>query len=130
MASVITLVADRRPPPLATANATVVPDTGFAYASVTATTSGLPTAVVTGLVWLFPEISASWAGAPVVPVDENVTEDNSPADEAVTVLTPVVVPTVSVVRTLPSISLIPVEVDRVPPPLVTANATVTPDSGL
>ena len=54
----VTMVAaDSEPPPVAIANVTMKPETGFPPASFTTTTNGL-SAVATVALWLFPDTSA------------------------------------------------------------------------
>jgi hypothetical protein len=86
----------------ATANVTLVPDTGLPPASVTVTTNGAPSAVLITLLWPFPEVNAMVVAPPALAVAVNVTGlPVSPADVAVTVYVPTLSPRVSVLLAWP-----------------------------
>ena len=66
--------------------ATVVPETstGLPCASSTVTTSGLPKADPTEVLWPFPPVTTAWKAVPALLVSEKAAEVK-PADVAVTV---------------------------------------------
>jgi hypothetical protein len=128
---VVVLVTDREPPPAVTAKATLTPPTALLLASLTITTKGLDSVVPTVALWLFPENRAMLDGDPAVPVALKVTgEPERPVEVAVTVLAPADVPSVRVENALPSEPVVVLVTDREPPPVVTANVTLTPLTGL
>jgi hypothetical protein len=80
---------------------------------------------------LFPEKRAILDGGPAVPVALKVTgEPERPMEVVVTVLVPAVVPNVRAEEALPSEPVVVLVTDREPPPVVTANATLTPLTAL
>jgi len=52
------------PPPAVTANATVTPETGFMFASITVTTNGLVNVAPTDPLWLLPDVMTICVAAP------------------------------------------------------------------
>jgi hypothetical protein len=121
------------PPPDATAKVTLVPATGLLKASCTITAGRVATAVPTVALWLFPAFTAIDVAVPAVPVAVNVTGlPVSPADVAVRVLVPAVVPRVQFVTA--ATPLLPVRTAvvgaTVPPPDATANVTLVLATGL
>jgi hypothetical protein len=130
---VITLVGLSVPPPAVTAKVTVVPETGLPLASVTLTVNGFTSACPALPDWLLPLTIARFVavGVAVVPVAVNVIglPDKEPA-EAVTVLAPAAPPRVRAVVANPRALEVAVLGFTAPPPAVTANVTVTPETGL
>src|SRR5437870_5425832 len=125
------LVADSAPPPAVTANATVEPETALPAASFTATTSGIGSDVPYAAFWLLPETSATLAAAPAAAVAVKVTgEPVRPETDAVTVLVPATVPSLSTVCARPAASLAALNGVTEPPPAVTVKATVVPETAL
>ena len=101
--------------------------------SRTITEGAIGTVVPTVVVWLFPALTAICVAAPAVPVAVNVTgEPVSPADVAVRVLLPAVVPSVQLVTAAIPLAFVAIAVvgTTVPPPDATAKVTFTPLTGL
>ena len=117
------------PPPAVTANATVTPDKASPSWSLTSTTNGSDNSVLTVAVWLLPDIRTRFVAtrATAVAVAVNVIGVAMPEAVAVTVFVPVVEPRVSVDSARPLAFVVTLVAESVPPPAVTANATVTPE---
>jgi hypothetical protein len=121
------------PPPEATANVTLTPETGFPFESVTFTAGGTVTGLPAAAVCPFETgfAIAMLAAGPATPVALIVTSPDTPGVDAVIELPPAVVPSVQeptvatpeefVVATAPVID---------PPPLATEKFTVAPFTGL
>src|SRR5690349_4376784 len=104
---------------------TDAPATGLSYLSLTRTVGAIVTAAPAGTVCESPATFSSAAGAPATPVTVNVA-GASPETVAVSVLTPVLVPSVHppAVAT-PSAPVVTAPPVTEPPPAVTANVTAT-----
>ena len=131
-AFVVTDALVTEPPPVATANVTLMPETGLLFASCTITLGAVAMAEPAVADCPSPALAAICVAAPTVPVAVNVTGD--PVSDplvAVMVLDPTVVPRVQ----LPTVAM-PLEFVAVdnpvakPPPVATANVTDTPETGL
>ena len=117
------------PPPLATAKVTVTPITGLLLASRTSTAGDVETLAPTAADWPFPTEIVMLAAAPAVPVAVNVAGDRPPT-VAVIVFGPAIVPSVQLPTTaIPDTFVVAVPPVTEPPPLATANVTVTPLTG-
>jgi len=117
------------PPPLATANVTVTPLTGFPFASLTVTAGAVLTADPAVAVCPSPAVFTTEAAAPAVPVAVKVTELN-PLVEAPRVFDPATVPRVHPPTVATPEAFVVTEFPViVPPPVVTANVTGTPAIG-
>jgi hypothetical protein len=130
-ASVVAVAGVMEPPPAVDANVTVTPDLGFPTASVTTTLTQFaavaPAMRFTGSVPAF----AMFAAGPATVVAENVSGDPvSPAAVAVAVFVVSVLDTLNTVLAIPEASLVAVAGVTEPPPAVTANVTVVPDTAL
>ena len=120
------------PPPEATANVTLMPETGLLFASCTITLGAVAMAEPAVADCPSPALAAICVAAPTVPVAVNVTGD--PVSDplvAVMVLDPTVVPRVQ----LPTVAMPPafVVTDALvtePPPVAIANVTLMPETGL
>src|SRR5439155_1027433 len=130
-ASVVPAVGPTDPPPVPAAQVTVTPATGLLCASLTTTTCGVCSRVATCPVRLSPELFASVAAAPAVPVAVKVTGlPASDADVAVNVFGPAVALSVQLPTVATPLGLVvglpPV---IVPFPAPTATVTATPATG-
>ena len=86
LASVVAVVPVAEPPPDATANVTLTPDTGLPPASVTTTDGGVATAVPIDADWLIPEETAIVVAEPdPVGVIGDETADVKPVEAKVRV---------------------------------------------
>src|SRR5207247_1811699 len=131
--SVVDVAGSTDPPPDAAAHVTVTPATGLLFASLTSTMCGVCSRVATCPVRLSPELFASVAAAPAVPVAVNVTGlPASPVAVAVSEFGPAVGPNVhDVTAAIPLAFVVTGVVGlTVPPPDATANVTLTPATGL
>src|SRR5438552_4739774 len=131
--SVVDVAGSTDPPPDAAAHVTVTPATGLLFASLTSTMCGVCSRVATCPVRLSPELFASVAAAPAVPVAVNVTGlPASPVAVAVSEFGPAVGPNVHDVTAAIPLAFVVTGVVRltVPPPEATANVTLTPATGL
>src|SRR5439155_1651068 len=131
--SVVDVAGSTDPPPDAAAHVTVTPATGLLFASLTSTMCGVCSRVATCPVRLSPELFASVAAAPAVPVAVNVTGlPASPVAVAVSEFGPAVGPNVhDVTAAIPLAFVVTGVVGlTVPPPEATANVTLTPATGL
>src|SRR5690348_121935 len=110
------------------AKATLTPGTTLPWLSCTITDGGV-TGVFTVVLWRSPEFTAMSLALPCVAVAVKPTgEPVSPPTEAVAVCVPAVAPSVHWATAMPVPSVIEVAgID--PPPKVTAQLTVTPDTG-
>jgi hypothetical protein len=116
------------PPPLATANITVIPLTGLPFASRTVTEGGTATAVPVGAVCASPAVFVIAAADPATEVAVNVMGARLPV-EAITVFVPTVVPKVQLVTVAtPDEFVTAGEPVTEPPPLAT-KVTETPAIG-
>src|SRR5437763_11028955 len=115
------------------ANVTATPGTGLANWSRTITEGGVGTAVPTVAASPLPALRAICVAAPAVPVAENVTGlPARPADVAVRLFGPAVVPIVQDVRAATPLAFVRIGVVGLTLPLPTAgvNVTDTPATGL
>src|SRR6266576_3718716 len=133
-ALVTELVGLTEPPPVAAAQVTVTPPTGFPLPSVIKTSCGVASVVPTSPLRLSPENFAIVVAAPTVAVAVKVTglPDSWGDVVAVSVWVPAVAPSVQVVAAampLPSVSTGVTGV-TLPLPGAAANVTVTPPTGL
>src|SRR5689334_14537443 len=132
VASVVSIALTTLPPPEATANVTIAPAAALLNWSRAITLGAVATFVLTVAVWALPALSASCVAAPAVPVAVNVTGlPVNPADVAVSVFDPAVVPSVhdpTVAIPLPLVGCEPPA--TLPPPVATAKVTVTPATAL
>ena len=127
LASVFTSVGDTEPSPVAKVTAT--PLTGLPYWSVTWTRSGLARAVSTVAVWLLPSYRAMSVAVSAKAVALKLTgEPVSPAEVAVALCAPAVVPRVQVLADRPLASVLTSVGDTEPSPV--AKVTATPETGL
>src|ERR1041384_8860361 len=132
VASVVSIALTTLPPPEATANVTIAPAAALLNWSRAITLGAVATFVLTVAVWPLPALSASCVAAPAVPVAVKVTgRPVNPADVAVSVFDPAVVPSVHD----PTVAIPPPLVGceppaTLPPPVATANVTVTPATAL
>jgi hypothetical protein len=105
------------------------------FTSRTRTAGAIPTAVLIVALWLLPALSAICVAAPAVPVAVKVSGllVNDP-DAAVIELLPAVVPsTHELSAAIPEAfvtTVLPLGDEIEPPPVATANTTLTPDFGL
>ena len=120
------------PPPEATANVTLTPETGLLYSSFTITLGDVDTAVPAVADWPLPPFTATCVAAPTVPVAVNVTGEPARLPlVAVNVLDPTVVPSVQLpTAAMPLVFVVTDALVTEPPPDVTANVTETPETGL
>ena len=123
------------PPPTVRVNVTTTPLTGLPPLSVTLTLGGADTAVCTVVDCVTAEFAAIVVAAPVIPVALNVT--GLPANEfavAVTVFAPAAAPSVQLVSVATPLPFVTTDAGLAgaiaPPPLVSANVTVTPPTAL
>ena len=122
------LVAERDPPPEATAQSTDTAETTFPLESLTTAVKGLERAEPAVPVWLLPEETANWLAVPAVPVAVDVTDVAVPWIVAVAEFEPATIPRVKVEETSP-LPLVEVLVAvRDPPPEATAQSTVAPET--
>src|SRR5439155_885993 len=131
--SVVDVAGSTDPPPDAAAHVTVTPATGLLFASLTSTMCGVCSRVATCPVRLSPELFASVAAAPAVPVAVNVTGlPASPVAVAVSEFGPTVGPSVHEIASASRRAPVDIGVVgvTVPPPEATANVTLTPATGL
>jgi hypothetical protein len=129
-AVVLTVPALITPPPAVTVKVTVIPDTALPFVSVTFTTNGVASCRPVKPVWPFPLTSARVETTGVaMPVALNVVglPANVP-DATVTVFILAAAPRVKRVEANPCALLETELAERVPPPVVTAKATVTPET--
>jgi len=130
---VVTEGVESVPPPAVTANVIVIPDTPVPLASVTFTVKGLANCWLTVPFWPEPltDTKVFVVPVPVVPVEVNVIGlPKRPGELAVIVLLPADAPSVNVVDANPRLSLATEVALNAPPPAVTANVTVVPETGL
>jgi hypothetical protein len=132
LALVVAVAPVMPPPPLATANVTVVPETGLLFTSVTFTDGAVVTAAPTIAVCPLPATILIAPAEPAVPVALNVTGDpvNDP-DVAVSVFAPAADPSVhDPTVAIPDAFVVAFAPVTLPPPVATAKVTDTPATPL
>src|SRR5687768_5427454 len=117
------------PPPLATVNVTVAPDTMLPFASLTVTAAATGITAPTAEVWLSPADFARIPAGPAIPFAENVKAGSDPA-LAVSVFAPAADPRLhlpTVAEPTAFVSCVPPVTE--PPPVTTVKTTLTPLTG-
>jgi hypothetical protein len=134
--TVLPLTGDVVPPPAVTAKVTTTPATPLPFTSRTRTDGGFVTVVPIAALWLLvPALREICVAVPGLPVAVKVSGlPASTPDVAVSVLLPAVVPSTHELKAaMPDAfvtTVLPVGDEIEPPPVATANATLTPATGL
>jgi hypothetical protein len=126
LVEVVQLESD--PPPAVTAHVTVTPEMMLEFESFTIAIKDPERGEPAVPVCPPPDDTLILAAAPTVVVWVNVAGAPIPETEAVTVLVPTVVPVVKLHWTCPKPLVVVVQLETAPPPAVTAQVTVTPET--